>query len=313
MAERIGSICFHDNYLCWAELEINSSQRINVLRVAESPLPLTINYDALKTGGSATQIAQLLGELTETHKFSAEETRILLSTRFGLVKKILIDDPLTTVPLRDLFKYEMQEVLTSAADEFIFYQPDYRRDWNSAQSTLAVALRKDVYNFFALIGKKANLNISEMNLNCFALEEFLPRFFPNLIGQVLLVNFTDRGFELNISDEKGFLDYRFQPYRQSLESIEAIGDEEVVAAFSKMLAGLQQPEAVDQALYSISHLFVFGTAFKQDWLEKLQSVSELPVRILNPTTSTEWQIGLEAPGLSDLEAFRYVEVLANSL
>ncbi len=311
MAERINSISFHDNYLCWAELEVNSSQHINLVRVAESPLPFTLNYNTLKTGGSAGQAAQLLGELAEEHRFSAEESRFLLSARFGLIKKIMLDNTLSSVPLRDLIRYEMQETLTSAAEEFIFYQPDYRREWNAAPNALTIAFRKDVYNFFVLVGKKANLNVTEMNLNCFALDELVRRLFPNLIGQVLLVNFTDHGFELNISDEKGFLDYRFHPYSKSLESIESIDEAEVCESFGKMISSLLHPEAVDHSLYSISHLFVFGAAFKPGWLEKLQPYSETPIKILDPFESSEWQIGCEDAILRSLGASRFVEVLAN--
>ena len=158
---------------------------------------------------------------------------------------------------------------------------------------------------------EANLPLNHIGFNCFSIDELYRRFFPSLIGQTLLVNFTERGYEMIVSDEKNFLSFGFKPYSKSLKSIDQLDEKEIFSMFNVKLEELQRPEAIDQPRYSVSQIYLFGSYFKAHWLEKLQNQCSIPLRILNPTDTTEWQIISEDQNFNSLEAYRYVEALSN--
>ncbi|NIU01685.1 MAG: hypothetical protein GWN01_12455, partial [Nitrosopumilaceae archaeon] len=139
---------------------------------------------------------------------------------------------------------------------------DFIRERNSIKELLAVAIRKDLFSFFQQVGQEAHFSLQRISLNCFSIDELYRRFFPNLIGQSLLVNFTERGFEMVVSDEQNFLDFNFKPYTPFLQDIEQLSENEVFSAFSAGVDEIQKPGVAESSMYSISQIFLFGTYFK---------------------------------------------------
>ena len=78
------------------------------------------------------------------------------------------------------------------------------------------------------------------------MDDLFKKFFPDQIGQSLLVNFTERGYELIICDNKNFLNFLYKPYSKSLQSIEQLDDEEL----GSTLPGLAMASALHETQYS---------------------------------------------------------------
>ncbi|RMF61633.1 MAG: hypothetical protein D6748_01205 [Calditrichaeota bacterium] len=311
MSETINSIAFQDNYISWVQAEVTGGQSVSIKRVAEGPLPFILNYDNLQKTTTALQIANQLKGMAEKAEFSSENVRFLLSARMGFVKKVLVDQFIPENQYLSLIKAELNYILTSPVEEFIVYQPDYERELSGMKELLAVAIRKQIYEFTRQIAREAGFQLSQMNLNCFAIDEIFRKFFPNVIGQTLLVNFTERGLEFILSDEKNFLNFTFKPYTRSMLPIDQLNTADVFSVFEKALQDFQKMAEEDSSAYSITQVFLFGYYFKSDWLGTLRDKCQLPLRVFNPLESTEWQVLSEDENLDVTNAYRFVEPLSN--
>lgn len=311
MGEIVNSISFQQNTLCWVQVELNAGQSITIQRVVESPLPFVINYDNVQKPTTAVRIANHLNSLIDRNDLGSQHVRFLLSARLGLVRKVLVDHYLPQEMYADMVHTELDSVFTSPLEEFHIYQPDYARRKQSLRELLTVSIRKDVLTYMQQAGKANNFGISHIGLNCFTIDELYRRFFPNLIGQSLLINFAENGFEVIISDEETFLDYFYRPYSKSLQTIEQVTLQDVAATFSELLGEIQQAGPNGMPIYSPAQAFLFGSAFREDMMETLQAQSNVPLRILNPAETTEWQIISNDPTFDSANAFRFVEPLSH--
>ena len=311
MAETINSIAFQDNHISWVQVELTGGQSLLIKRVTDSPLPFILNFDNIQKKTTALQIANQLKGMAEAHELSSENVRFLISTKFGFIRKVLVDHSIPESQYLPLVKNELNYVFTSPVDDFSVYMTDYVRDVNELKEILGVAIRKQVFGVIRDIALEAGFNLTAINLNCFSIDELFRRFFPNIIGQTLLINFTDRGFELIISDEKNFLNYFYKPYSKSLQSIEQLSSTEIIEVFLKVLEELQSTDFHNSPQYSISQIFLFGNNFNPELLNLLRERCELPLRILNPMESAEWQIISDDPRFESPVAHRFVESLSN--
>lgn len=311
MGDLINSICFHENSLSLIQVTVNSGQSVTVKRVVESPLPFIINYDNIQKMTTALPIANHLRSLADANELNMQNVRFLLSAKFGIIKKIQIDPYIPKKAYPQIVKNELKYVLTAAIDEYMIYQPEYIREHNAIREILVVAIRKELLDFIQQIGVEAKFSLTQINLNCFSIDELFRRFFPNLIGQTLLINFTERGYEIIISDEKNFINFNFCPYSKALQSIDHLDENDIISAFSSLVKTIQHPAAAETPLYAVSQIFLFGSHFRHDWLDKLQSQSTIPLRILNPIDTTEWHIISEDRNFDSIGAYRYVEPLSS--
>lgn len=307
MGEIINSISFQDNNISWILAEVESGQSITIKRVAENPLPFIINYDNIQKPTTALRIANHLYKLASKNDLPMQNVRFLLSGKFGMVKKIQVDRTVPENVYPQLVEQELQAVLPAPVEDYLVYQPAYTRP----RELLTFCMRKSLFSFFQRIATEARLPVSQISLNCFSIDELYRRFFPNIIGQTLLVNFTDRGFETVLSDENSFLNFSFKPYAKSLQSIDQLEESEIFSAFTAMVDDVQHPGPIDMPLYSVSQVFLFGTGFKAHWLDRLQNQCSHTLRILNPTDSAEWQIISEDTQFNSMGAYRFVEPLSN--
>lgn len=311
MGDIINSICFRENNISWVLAEINSGQSITVKKVVESPLPFIINYDNLQKSTTALQIANHIKSLAAVNELNFQNVRFLLSAKFAMIKKIRVDQYLSQSKLSEVVKAELSHVLTDDIKHYFIYEPDYLRENESYKELLAVIIRKDFFNFIQQIGKEAGLLVAKVNLNCFSLDEIYRRFYPNLMGQALLVNFSEKGFEFVISDETNFLNYIFKPYSKSLQSINQLDEREILSNFTSLVDSIQHPDTVDLPLYSFSHIFLFGNNFKTHWLDNLMQQFSIPVKCFDPTGASEWQVIAEDDNFTASGAYRFLEPLSN--
>jgi hypothetical protein len=313
MGDTINSICFKENNISWVQAEIDNSQRITIKKVVESPLPFIINYDNIQKPTTALQIANHIKSLANTHELSLQNMRFLLSAKFAIIKKIRVDQYIPLEQYSYLLRTELGNLLTGDIDDYLVYQPDYARDneSDSLKEFLAVTIRKNFFTFIQQIDREANLSVTRINLNCFSIDEIYRRFFPNMMGQTLLVNFAERGFEFVISDESNFLNYIYKPYSKSLQNIDQLDEQEILSNFNTIVDHIQHPDIVDLPLYSFSHIFLFGRHLKSDWLNILKQEFSIPVKIFDPASTTEWQIVTTDENFKTSGAYRFVEPLSN--
>ena len=311
MSGLINSISFQENTVSWVQAEVDGIQSINVRRVVESPLPFVINFDNVQNGSTAVKIGSHLRSLADSHEFDLSRVRFLLSARFGFVKKVAVDDTINHELYGDLIRQDLHQTMASDPTDFYIYQPEYFRETDTLREILTVAIRRDLFRFFQRIGEEAGMVIEAVNLNCFSLDELYRRFFPNLMGETVLMSFTERGFEYVLSDERNFVNTGIRPYSKTLQSLDQLDDKMIYSSFNALLDAIQQPDNVDHPAYNISQVFLFGGAFKSSWFDTLQTRSPLPLRILNPLEISDWQINSEDPNFQSLGAYRFIEPLSN--
>lgn len=311
MGDAINSICFKENNISWVLAEVNSGQSITVKKVVESPLPFIINYDNLQKPTTALQIANHIKSLATANELNLQNVRFLLSAKFAMIKKIRVDQYLPQSELSKVVRTELSHVLTDSIEDYFVYEPDYLRENETYKELLAVTIRKDFFNFVQQIGKEAGLPVTKVNLNCFSIDEIYRRFYPNLMGQALLVNFSERGYEFVVSDETNFLNYIFKPYSKSLQSINQLDEREILSNLTSLVDSIQHPDTVDLPLYSFSHIFLFGNNFKIHWLNNLKQQFSIPVKCFDPSSTSEWQMIVEDDNFTTLGAYRFLEPLSN--
>lgn len=312
MSEIIQSISFQENRVSWIQASVNA-KKININRVAESLLPFVINYDNIRKPSIALQIANHLNTLASSHDISLNNVRFLLPAKFMIVKKILLDRFISKEQVKKIVKAEYNQILTESSDAYIIYIPQYSKEVNNLNEILTVALKRDLFNFFNKIAEEANFNLTRISVNCFSVSSLLKSLFPQIIGQTLLVNFTERGFELIICDEKYFLTFLYKPYAKSLESIEQLDDPEILSSLSDVLEEIQSPSSIDRSLFSISQIYFYGSYFKPEWLDIAETQLSIPVHILNPIQSKEWRVITDDPDFDPNTVYRYIEPLSNLL
>lgn len=310
MAETIQSISFQENKISWIQASVNNN-KINITRVTESPLPFIINYDNIQKPSTPLQIANHLTSLNSNQDISFENVRFLLSAKFMIVKKILLDPSIAKEEMREFIKAEYGQILTESYDNYLIYFDDQIRESNGLKEILTIALKKDIFNFFKKIAEEAHFQLSQMSINCFTVDNLFKKFFPDQIGQSLLVNFTERGYEIIICDNKNFLNFLYRPYSKSLQSIEQLDNEEILSIFDSVLDEIQSPKKINNPLYSISQIFVYGNYLKRQWLEILDSQFSIPVQMLNPMNNKIWRVIAEDPSFDPKNAHRFIEPFSN--
>lgn len=311
MGDLVNSVCFQENNITWVQAEIDGNNNLNIKRVAENPLPFVINFDNLQRPATSLEIASQLKKMREEYGVGDGSVRFLIPARFGMVKKVYVDQYIPQDVHEELVRFELEQTLPASTNDYLIYRPDYSRETNFLQELLTVVVPKNLFAFFREIAEEAQLSVKEINLNCFALDNLYRKLFPNLIGETMLVNFTQHGYELILSDQKNFLNYLYKPYSRNLQSVEQLSDEEIASNFISLVEDIQRPGAVDTPLYSISQIYLFGSFFKPEWLERVTDRGLPTTRILNPTDSTEWQIVFTEPSLNTNELYRFVEPFSN--
>ncbi len=312
MSEIIQSISFQENKISWIQASLNNN-RINISHLTESLLPFVINYDNIQKPSTSLQIANHLNTIASSHDISLDNVRFLLSAKFMIVKKVLLDQSIANDQIKEFVRAEYSQILTEPCEDYIIYLPDQSKETNGLTQILTLALKKDLFYFFKKIAEEAKFPLAQISINCLTVSDLFKAFFPNQIGQSLLVNFTERGFELILCDEKYFLNFLFKPYSKSLQSIEQLDEEEVLSGFDSLIEEIQLPGSLDQPLYSISKIYAYGSYFKMQWFELLESQLSIPIQVLNPMETKEWRIIVDDPSFDPKNAFRFVEPLSNLL
>ncbi len=312
MADSIQSICIQDNTLTWVQGRAEENHLV-IERVLESSLPIPIHFDNLEKKTGPLQIANHLNYLAKANEIPLTAARLTLPSKLGLIRKLLVDESIPRTHYAQMAHGEFAYVLTSPAEEFYIYLPPYERPAEPLKEVLAVAVRKSLFQFFKKIAEEARFQIEVMTLNAFPIDHLYRELYGDQIGQVLLVNFTEYGFEFVLSDEKDFVHAGFFPYTGQLQSIQEINEEEVFAAFESMLSDFKNLGGEGDSLYAASQVMVFGYFFQNNWLDHLEARAGVPVKIFNPLESSRREVEVQTTELDVYNAHRFIEPFANLL
>jgi hypothetical protein len=96
-----------------------------------------------------------------------------------------------------------------------------------------------------------------------------------------------------------------------MQPIGQLDDEEILSAFDSVVDEIQSPNKINNPLYSISQIFVYGNYLKAKWLEILDSQFSMPVQILNPMDNKNWRVIAEDPSFDPKNAHRFIEPFSN--
>ncbi|NOX36694.1 MAG: hypothetical protein GXO78_04075 [Calditrichaeota bacterium] len=312
MAESIQSICIQDNNLTWIQGRAEGNQLI-IEKVLESALPVPIQYDQLDKKAAPLQIANHLNYLAKANELTLDVARLTIPTKFGLIRKVMVDEAIPQGSYAQIARGELSYVLTSPAEDYYIYLPPYERPADPLKEILSVAVRKNLFQFFKKIADEAHFKIDVLTLNAFPIDHMYRELFGDQIGQVLLVNFTEYGFEYVLSDEKDFIHAGFFPFSSQLQSIQEVNEEEILAAFESMLGDFKNLGGEEDTWYAASQILVFGYFFQNNWLDQLEARAGVPVKILNPLESSRWEIDVQTQELDVYNAHRFIEPFANLL
>ncbi|RMG67645.1 MAG: hypothetical protein D6715_04290 [Calditrichaeota bacterium] len=305
----VHSFCFQENKVTWLYAE-RHNRVLTVRRAEESLLPIMINAENLERSATAIQVANHLTTLAREYDLQVRQGLFLLSPKFALVRPVVVDKSLPSQLQPDYPRQEMLQTLTLPEDEYLIYVPQYERENNGYLLKLAIALNIQLYRFFQRVVEESGWQVNHIGLSSFALDALYRATYPDLTGQSLLVNFTERGYELTLVDENGFLDVFYRPYSRNIESIERLEEEAILSNFDAMLEDIQRPEPLVHPKYNIAHILVFGSYFRPEWKDMLISQTTIPIQIFDLSQLGNWQLVFDDPDLSAETAFRFIEPIA---
>ena len=312
MADPIQSIGFQDHHLSWVEGNLSGNQII-IEKVLESELPIRLDATTFGAQTGALQVANHLKYLAKANEMILNEVRLSLPARMGLIKKILVDNSIPKEEYLALAHSELGYILDDPIDDFLVFMPEYERTAKTLKETMAVAVRKNIHQFFQKVAEEGEFHIHLLTLNAFTIDHLYRRLFCDQIGPVLLVNFTELGFEFIISDERNYIHNGFIPYTKELQSIQQIPEDQVLASFEAMMNDLKNP-AIDEAFsFSFSRIYIFGAFLQNNWIDQLESMANVPVILMNPLESSHISVEVKAANFDAYNAHRFIEPLANLL
>lgn len=306
----ISSLSFQEDYILWTEASVRDNT-IHLEKAVSESLPLSINYQTVGQAVSAKQVANHLRALVQKYELQPADVRFGIPPQFTIIKKIKVDDSVPVQNYREIAQFEMEKSWNIPSREFRIYLPDYSRKSGPYSEILVVAIRNSVLRFFEDVAQAAQFRLSSLTPYCFTIDEFFRTLYPNMEGEVLLLGWQRKGFDITICDKDNFIDYFYRSYNAGMQSIDQIEEEELFSGFDVIWEEIQQPPVLDKPLHRISSVYLYGYYFKPDWLEAIASRVNVPVKLLNPDESAHYRIESRNSEFSATRIYRIIESISN--
>jgi hypothetical protein len=309
---KVNSISFWEDSLIWTEVSRDDTT-IEVIKAVWESLPLFINHKTIQQKISTSKLTSFLKEIIKKHNLKTEKVRITLPGRFTIIKKINIEGSIPETNYHDLVLYEFEKIWEESNKNYNIYLPNSEQGGNAEKELLALAVRKNLYNFLIDLFSKAEIELELISLSCFTIDELFRAIFPNSSGQILLLGWQRQGFDTIITDNKSFISYYFRPYNANLDQINMVNEFELANAFSNLLYSLQHPSILEQPIYDIQTVYNYGYYFKPEWLEFMRSRVQIPINLFNFDASTAYKLSVVDQQVSPEHIYRYIEPISNVL
>jgi Tfp pilus assembly PilM family ATPase len=223
MSYKTNSISFHEDFVLWTDLILDENT-IKLNKVVSDSLPRIIDHETINDSTFSTEITELIKTLRDINQFDAEKIRISLSNKFSMIKKIRVDKTIPAENFNDLVLFELDKSWEESSENYNIYLVEEIKKRESYTDLLVVIVRKNVLNFFENVFESANFEVEVITPSCFIIDEFYRKLYTVSPGEVLLLGWQRRGYDILISNENSFINYSFKPYNSDLDSIEQLDD-----------------------------------------------------------------------------------------
>lgn len=309
---KVNSISLWEDSLIWTEVSRDDTS-IEVIKAVRESLPIFINHKTIQQKTTTGKLTSFLTEFIKKYNLKRENVRITLPGRFTIIKKINIESSIPESNYHDLVLYEFEKIWEESSKNYNIYLPNTAQRGNTEKEVLALALRKNAYNFLIDLFSQSKIELEHISISCFTIDELFRAMFPNSSGQILLLGWQRQGFDTIITDNNSFINYHFRPYNANLDQINKVNEFELANAFSNLLYNLQQPSILEQPVYDIQTIYNYGYHFKPEWLEFMRSRVQTPINLFNFEASTAYKLSVIDQQLSPEHIYRYIEPISNVL
>ena len=309
MAKTVNSIAIYDQHLIWLSAETDDKNAFHITRVVDEPLPFVINLSNIQKSTSILEFANFLTATMKKHNLSNENTHIVLPGRYGLIKKVLLDQYVPEETKKEYIDNELAIILTDSPDSYLTYHPRYSREKNFLEEKLTVSVKKELFGFIRDSSKSADIQIADITFNTFLIDNFFRKLYPNILGEILLVSFTDIGLDMTVSTQRNYVNYHFRPYTASLQKIEEFALKDIVGVFTKNVDEIQHPTNAEMPLYSFTQIFLYGPRLTPKIADAIKSQYLIPSRVIDASAGSEIQLLFEDRQWSD-NFYRYLDAFS---
>ena len=147
MAKTVNSIAIYDQHIIWLSAETTDKNAFHITRVVDEPLPFVINLANIQKNSSILEFANFLTATIKKHHLPIENTHIVLPGRYGLIKKVLLDQYVPEDTKKEYIENELAFTLTDNAESYLTYFPRYSREKNFLEEKLTVSVKKKLFGF----------------------------------------------------------------------------------------------------------------------------------------------------------------------
>lgn len=273
-------------------------------------LPVSINHQTVQQSSSVKQIANHLNALDQKDEHKPDSVRFTLPGNFSIIKKVLVDDSIPAENLPEMVLFEFEKSVETDARHYQIYLPDSVASRGNYREFFAIGIRKEVLEFFNNIIQTAQFDTESITPNCFPVDEFFRKLHPDIEGEILLLGWQRRGLDTIILDKENFINYTFRPYNANFNPIDQIDEEELLSGFDGLLEAIKHPAILDQPLYDIRRIYLYGIHFKAEWLEMIKAQINIPVQLFNLNQPMPFTLKTEEEFSAD-RIYQYIESVSN--
>ena len=306
----INSVSIWEDALIWTQLSKDDTS-IGIKRAVWETLPILINHQTIQDNNAIEQISSYLREFIKNHQFSKDNVLLNIPGRFAIIKYITLETNIPEKNFSDQVIYEFEKFWEESHSNYDIYLPNLGKSVDPEKQILAIAIRKNVLEFFKNIFKTAEIELESITTSCLSMDELFKNIFPNSSGQILLLGWQRRGFDAIIIDNQQFSNYLYRPYTTKLDPIEKVDEFELANGFSNLLYNLQHPSVLEMPIYEIQTIYNYGYFFKTEWLDFMRSRVQVPINLFNLDASTNFKLSLETEQLIPDQIFKIIEPISN--
>jgi hypothetical protein len=312
MPEKINSISFHEDFVLWTEFNKDGS-KIGLNSAVSDSLPRILDHQTLLDPKVLNEFVDLINLLRESHQFNAKPTRISLSNKFSLIKKIQVDHTIPSDRFNEIILFEFEKSWQESLKNFQIYMVESTKASSTSTELLVVAIRKKVLEFFQNLVEASNLEAELITPSCFTMDEFYRKLHPNSTGPDLLLGWQRRGYDILISDQNHLINYAFKAYNSNMDSIEQIDEDNLISSFENLIEEIQHPSMLTKPLYDIKSIYMYGFHFRPEWLELVRAQSQIPVEIFDFNSNSSFPISIDNSEILKDRIYQFMEPISNIL
>ncbi len=306
MSENISSLSILEDRIVWIQGSVLPDQ-IAIEQFVETELPFQLSKENIARTTSTIQIANQLSYLAKANKLDTQNVRVSIPARFGIVKRVWVDDAIPEEQWRAFAQSQIAAELIAPLDEYVFYLSKEKHTVENHSELLVVLFPREMQAFFKKIAAESQIRFSHLIFAPFGVEELFRQLYGNLLGTSQLINVTARGLETTFMNETHFLQSIFYPFPQE----ESTEDQFVKTVELCLSDVMKREELGGGGIGDVTGIFLYGYHFQPEWQERLQEIAKVPAQVISFSENAALQIN---PGTTDFpvdQAFQYLDALGN--